>query len=74
MNKQEDLGNEQSGELPWDASEARRVGSLKGIAEFKIEAEHKPMGIEFSEPKPKKKTRTSVQVVDIKKKNKNALF
>ena len=58
----------------WDPDEAKRVGSLKGIAEFKTELDYKKAAIEFSEPKPKKRIQTVAKVVDIKSKNKNALF
>ena len=66
---------EPSVEIPWDPDEAKKVGSLKGIAEFKIEAVHSDLAVEFSEPKPKKKIKISTTVVNIKKKkNKNSLF
>lgn len=59
----------------WDPDEAKRVGSLKGIAEFKTELEHTTTAIEFSEPKPKKRIQTIAKVVNIKpNKNKNSLF
>ena len=66
---------ELSVEIPWDPDDAKKLGSLKGIAEYKIEAEHTKLSIEFSEPKSKKKVQTSTKVVNIKKnKNKNSLF
>jgi hypothetical protein len=66
---------EPSVEIPWDPDEAKKTGSLKGIAEFKIEAEHSELTIEFTEPKAKKKIKTSTNVINTKKsKNKNSLF
>ena len=66
---------ELSVEIPWDPEDAKKMGNLKGIAEYKVEAEHSQLEVEFSEPKPKKKIQTSMTVVNLKKnKNKNGLF
>lgn len=73
LHKEEEI-EEKSGELAWDPDDAKKVGSLKGIAEYKVEAEHVTTSIEFTEPKPKKKVRSSPTTVSIKKKNKNSLF
>jgi len=72
LHKEEEIKSP-SVEMPWDPEEAKKVGSLKGIAEYKVEAEHVPLAIEFTEPKVKKKVRTSANVVNLKK-NKNGLF
>lgn len=71
MNKQEQT--EQSVEMQWDPEDAKKTGSLKGIAEYRIEAEHETTAIEFTEPKPKKKISTTPKVVNLKR-NKNGLF
>lgn len=74
MNKQEDFEQvEQSIEMHWDPEDAKKLGSLKGIAEFKVEAEHTKLSIEFTEPKKKKNIRTTPKVVDLKR-NKGGLF
>jgi hypothetical protein len=74
MNKQEDFEQVvQSVEMDWDPDDAKKLGSLKGIVEFKVEAEHKELAIEFTEPKKKKNVRTSAKVVNIKR-NKGGLF
>ena len=73
MNKEENE-DPKTAEMQWDPDDAKKMGSLKGIAEFKIEAEHTETKIEFSEPKIKKKVRTTAKVVEIGRKNKNSLF
>lgn len=74
MNKQEDFEQaEQSVEMDWDPDDAKKLGSLKGIAEFKVEAEHTKLEIKFSEPKKKPNVRTAAKVVSIKR-NKGGLF
>ena len=60
-------------ELDWDPEEAKKMGSLKGIVEFKVDAKHTSPVIEFSEPKAKKKRTIATKVVDLKR-NKNSLF
>lgn len=72
LHKEEEI-EEKSAEMQWDPDDAKKVGSLKGIAEYKVEAEHVPLAIEFTEPKVKKKVRTSAKTVNLKK-NKNGLF
>jgi hypothetical protein len=74
MNKQEDFEQvEQSIEMNWDPEDAKKLGSLKGIAEFKVDAEHTKLAIEFTEPKKKKNLRTTPKVVTLKR-NKGGLF
>lgn len=60
-------------ESHWQPEEAEKIGRLKGIVEFKIEAEATTTNVEFSEPKLKKKERQVTKIVNLKK-NKNALF
>jgi hypothetical protein len=74
MNKQEDFEQVvQSVEMHWDPDDAKKMGSLKGIAEFKTVTEHTTLAIEFTEPKKKKNIRTTPKVVDLKR-NKGGLF
>jgi hypothetical protein len=59
----------------WNPEEAKLDGTLKGIAEFKVDAEHTTLSIEFSDPKEKKKINSTPLKVKLgKKPNKNALF
>jgi len=73
MHNKEDLATVMSIEMPWDPDEAKAVGTLKGIAEYKTDLDRPKMNIEFSDPKPKKKINTTAKVVNLKK-NKNSLF
>lgn len=63
----------QKEEAKWDPDEAKKEGTLKGIAEYKIDVKHEKTSIEFTEPKAKKKVRTSAKTIVLKK-NKNGLF
>ncbi len=75
MNKQEDFKQvEQSLELNWDPEDAKKIGSLKGTAEFKTVTEHPKVEIKFTEPKKKKINRITPKIIDLKRKNKNGLF
>ena len=62
--------------MSWDPDEAKKIGSLKGMAEYKIDSDikHESPEIEFSEPKQKKKIITAAKVFIPKKRNKNSLF
>jgi len=66
---------EQQKELDdWNPEEAKSLGSLKGIVEYKTDLEHTELDVNFSEPKLKKKVRTTPIITETGKRNKNSLF
>lgn len=60
--------------MEWNPEEAKNRGTLKGDIEMKINAEHDELKAEFKEPKKKVKQRRSASIIDVSKKNKDALF
>ena len=71
----ESICNEE--ELNWNPEEAKKIGSLKVVVEFKVDKNYKEMNaIEFSEPIKKKTkiTRAKEKEINPKNKNKNQLF
>lgn len=69
------IENHHIDDIDWDPIEAKKAGSLKGTAEYKVDIEYNESDskIIFTEPKRKKKTVSVTKVVNLKK-NKNSLF
>lgn len=68
----ESIYNEE--ETNWNPEEAKKIGSLKVVVEFKVDKEYVPTNIEFSAPIMKKTKITRAKEINPKNKNKNQLF